>query len=371
MKTNPVLFNPLLQGKASYKGGKTINDIALPEEIQLYKLSSNENPIGPSPKAIEALNKVLPNLHIYPDRTDIRFREKLRDFYGKTMSVDHFLCSNSGVALLEMISRAFLQEGNEIIISNPAFGPYEMFALKQGAKVIDIPLMEPDFSLDADGILDAITENTRLIYVTNPNNPTGTYIPQDDIDYLVEHLPDHVILVYDEVYFHFADAEDFSLAMPYVLADKNVIAVNSFAKSYGLAGLRMGYGYAKPEIMNYMRNIQRPFFINIAGMEAAMAALDDKEHISATVKMVQTQKEKIYSCLEQIGAKYWRSQSNFILIKPPVSESQFEQDMLQYGLMVRPVANFGAPGCIRISIGNDAATDALIKALNQVYAKYT
>ncbi len=368
MKVNPVLFKSNLLSKVSYKGGKTLQDVDGSEKV--YKLSSNENPIGPSPMALEAVKNNLDSIHIYPDRTDVRFREKLSQYYGGVLGPDHFITSNSGVALLEMISRAFLQEGNEVIISNPAFSPYEMFARKQGATVIDVPLMEPSFSLDVTGILNAITTETRLLYITSPNNPTGTHIPKEDIDTIINNIPDHVLLIYDEVYFHFCDAPDFTLAIPYVENNQNIIAVNSFAKSYGLAGLRMGYGYGKPELMNYMRNIQRPFFINSLGMHAAMAALDDKEHIQSTVHTVHTQKQRIYETLDTLHVPYWKTQSNFILIKPPVSPDRFEEDMFAQKVMVRPVGNFGAPECIRITIGNQEATDALIKALQTVIPGY-
>ncbi len=360
---DPVLFNKNLLSNASYAGGKTLNEIDLSGIDKIYKLSSNENPIGPSPKATDAIRKHLNNVHIYPDRTDIRLREALVSYFNEKIDKEHFITSNSGVGLLEMICRAFLKEGDNIIISNPAFSPYEMFAGKMGAETIDIPLKAPDFSLDTDKIIASINYNTRLIFITNPNNPTGTYIPKKEIDKLVANLPEHTILIYDEVYYHFSHASDYTTGLGYVLNNENVITVNSFAKSYGLAGLRIGFGYGKPELMNYLRKFQRPFFINILGLEAGIAALSDKNHILKTVQTVFTQKERIYEALEKLGIQFWKTQANFILIKPSIDELLFEELMLKQGIMVRPVANFGAPGHIRITIGNEEATTALIKAL--------
>jgi histidinol-phosphate aminotransferase len=259
-----------------------------------------------------------------------------------------------------------MEEGTECIYSNPAFGPYRGFPKKVGATSINVPLIGPDFQLDIKGILAAINEKTRLVFVTNPNNPTGTYIPKAQIDALVEQLPEHVILVYDEVYFHFADAADYVQAIPYVLAGKNIIAINSFSKAYGLAGLRVGYSYSTPEIATYLQQLRRPFQINTLSMEAAIAALQDHDFIKETAQKVATEKAFLYQQLDQIGFKYWKSQANFILIQPPITPKEFEQFVLADGIMVRPVAGFGAPDCVRVTIGTREANRLFISACSRL-----
>lgn len=170
----------------------------------------------------------------------------------------------------------------------------------------------------------------------------------------------------DEVYYHFTDADDYSTALPYVNAGKKIIGVNSFSKAYGLAGLRLGYAYSTPEIAAYVRMLIKPFFINTLSLEAAIAALSDKEHLQKTANLIQTEKPRLYQVLDEVGMHYWKSQGNFILIKPTMDIKAFEEEMLKEGLMVRPVANFGAPGCVRVTIGTREANDAFIAALKSI-----
>lgn len=364
------IFRESLIPKGAYKGGKGKAEVLSKiGKKKLYKLSSNENVLGPSPKAIKAVKKHLNSISEYPDRTDNRFRNALSKYYGGLLNPSQFITDNSGVALLEMIQRAFLNKGNEIIISNPAFKPYHMFAKKLEANVIDIPLKGKNYKLDVEGILKAINKKTRLIFLTNPNNPTGTHIPKKQIDQLMDAIPDHVIVVFDEVYYQFADIEDYTTALPYVDAGKNIIAVNSFSKAYGLAGLRMGYAYSTEKIAQYISQVRVPFHLNTLGMEAAMAALEDKAFIKKTVKMIRDEKAYLYKELDKQGIKYWKTQANFITIKPKMNDKLFEEAMIKEGIMVRPVANFGAPKCVRVTIGEREANKAYIKALKKVLKK--
>jgi len=254
------LFKPYLQNGESYKGGKTLSE--LNSEKKIYKLSSNENPIGPSPKAVAAVKKMVGDFHYYPDRNGARLQAALADFYQQEIPAQQFFTGNSGSEILDFIIRGFLGEGLEAIICNPAFGIYNMFSGWQGAKVKDVPLLSPDFRLDVAGIINAITDQTRVIFLTSPNNPTGSYIPRADLESLLDQVPKHLVVVLDEVYYRFADAPDFVTAMEYVKKGHQIIAVNSFSKSYGLAALRIGYGYSTPEISKYLLMYNRPFLLN-------------------------------------------------------------------------------------------------------------
>ena len=309
----PLKFKSYLQAKAAYKGGKS-----KPVGKKIYKLSSNENMLGASPKAVAAVQAQLNNLSEYPDHNDLRFRLALEQFYGGLLRANQFITTNSGVANIELIVRGFLEEGTECIFSNPAFGPYRGFPKKVGATSIDIPLTGDNFQLDVNGILNAINEKTRLVFVTNPNNPTGTHLPKTQIDALVNNLPDHVVLLYDEVYYQYVQARDYVRALPYVLAGKNVIGINSFSKAYGLAGLRVGYSYSTPRIAEYLQQIRIPFMINSLSMTAAMAALTDTEFIKQTVQLIHQEKPYLYAAFEKMGIKYWKTQANFILVQPSI-----------------------------------------------------
>jgi len=361
----PIKFKPYLQAKAGYKGGKSLADVATTQK-KIYKLSSNENQYGSSPKAIAAIQEHINSLSIYPDRTDTRFRLALEKFYNCQLTNNQFITTNSGVGSIELIVRGFMGEGDECIYSNPAFGPYRGFPKKMGAKAIDVPLLGDNFDLNISGILNAITHKTRLIFITSPNNPTGTHLPKSQVDELINNLPDHVVLVFDEVYYQFADATNFVRPLPYVIAGKNVIGINSFSKAYGLAGLRVGYAYSTPEIADYLQQLRRPFMINTLSMEAAIAALEDTEFIEQTVQLVHREKVFLYQQLTQIGIKYWKTQANFILIQPAIAAKIFEEKMLQEGVMVRPVANFGAPDCVRVTIGTREGNEAFLKGCRKI-----
>jgi len=356
----PIKFKPYLQQKSTYKGGKSLSEVAGIDK-KIYKLSSNENQWGSSPKAIAAIKKHIDSLSNYPDNSDDRLRVALQKHYDGQLKSNQFLTTNSGVANIELIIRGFMEEGDECIFSNPAFGPYHEFPVKVGAKSIDIPLVGDDFLLDVEGILNAVNENTRLIFITSPNNPTGTHIPKRQIDELIDGIPDHVILVFDEVYFQFADAPDFVRALPYVLEGKNVIGINSFSKAYGLAGLRIGYSYSTPEIATYLQQLRIPFMINTMTLEGAMAALEDDEFINKTVNFVHKEKQFLYEQFDALGIKYWKTQANFILTQPDMDPVEFEGKILKEGIMVRPVAGFGAPKCVRITIGTREGNEALIE----------
>lgn len=360
MPLSEKLIKPYLLGVQGYKGGKPAS--AMNEDLKIYKLSSNENPVGPSPKAMAAIRAMSDQLHIYPDNTPDRLYSALGNYYD--VSPDMFIAGNSGSEMIELLMTAFVSAGDEIIISNPSFLVYSMFSKWRGASTIDVPLLAPDFALDVPGILGAVTDQTKLVFVTSPNNPTGSYIPRQQVEALIEALPDHVILVLDEVYYKFADASDYTTALPYALSGKQVIGVNSYSKTHGLAGLRLGYMYSNLEIATYIRGAVRPFLINSVSMAAAIAALGDEAWVTEVVRIVHQQKQRLYEALDRSGIHYWPSQGNFVLTRPR-DDQAFVEYLESQGIMTRPVGGFGAPGCVRITVGDEAATDALVQALAQ------
>lgn len=360
-----TIFKAHLQTNYEYRGGKNIPA----SNKKIYKLSSNENPLGASPKAIEAAQKALKQVDIYPDQTDIRLRQALvKDFNGK-LTEDQFITGNSGSEIIDMLLRAFVSEGDEVIFSNPCFLPYAAFSKWYGAKQIDIPLLEPNYDLDVEGILNAITDKTKVIFLTSPNNPTGTYIPKVILEDFLHRVPNNILIVFDEVYRHFADAPDYVSALPYVLEGHNVLGLNSFSKTYGLAGMRIGYGYTTKTIANYLRLIHKPFLMPLPSLEAAIGALNDTEFVQETVKTVAEGKQFLADSFASLGIKYWPTQANFFIIDPPLPEMEFTDKLMELGIMVRPVSQFGAPGKVRITIGDKEANHALINALQKLENK--
>ncbi len=360
------IFKSHLKDFKPYKGGKSRDEINSNGK-KLYKLSSNENILGPSPLALQAIQNEIHQVSQYPDRTDTKLRNALSEFYKETLSPKQFFTANSGVDVLDLICRAFLDHNSEVIISSPTFKPYILFAKKMGAKVIDIPLNPEEFSYDANAVLAAINENTRLVFLTNPNNPTGNIIPKQIVNKIINEVPDHVVVVHDEVYFQFAEEQtDYSQVVDQVNEGKAVIAVNSFSKAYGLAGMRVGYAYTTEEIAQYVSQFRRPFMLNKLGLAGAIAALKDDAFIDKTKALIRKEKTYLYQALDDLQIKYWKTAANFILIKPEMDDKIFEAKMLEEGIMVRPVANFGADECIRVTIGDREANTAYINALKKV-----
>jgi len=355
-------FKSYLTVKNVYKGGRSITATEAGQKV--YKLSSNEHPFGYSPKVKAALQQHLDHLHIYPDTTDARLRAALvKDFDGH-LQANQFIAAAGGSEVIDLTFRAFLREGDQVITSSPCFLPYSMFSKWLGARVIDVPLREPDYSLDVEGILEALTPRTRIVALTSPNNPTGTYIPRAILEYLLDRLPPDVLVIYDEVYRHFATADDYATGVEYVNAGYPVLAVNSFSKTYGLAAMRLGYGYTTPEIASYIHQICKPFLIPALSMEAGIAALEDHTFVQKTVDLIREERIFLSAAFERLGIEYTPSQANFFLVKPPVDDQVFVDHLIKNGIMTRPVTNFGAPGKVRISIGTREANETLVQALD-------
>ncbi len=353
--------------KKDYAGGITREEVKNRAQVEkIWKLSSNENILGPSPMAQKAIADCIQNLHEYDFRDDHQLKNAICESYPSLTS-ENIVTANSGIEALELITRGFLKPGLECIISHPTFVAYESMIENEGAKVVNIPLNPDDYTLEIEKILAAVNDKTRLVFVTNPNNPTGTYTNKKRIDYLINNLPDDVIVVYDEVYFHFADAFDFPRAYDYIKENKNVIGVHSFSKAYGLAGIRLGYAFSTPEIAEYLGNIKRPFIINTMTMIGGIAALKDTGHLEKTKDLIRTEKKWLYKEFDKLGIMYWPSQANFIFIHSKINLANFIDGMLNEGIMIRPCNKFGAPNGARITIGNREANTALIKAISNVY----
>tara|TARA_R110002050_G_scaffold202806_1_gene338065 strand:- start:93775 stop:94881 length:1107 start_codon:yes stop_codon:yes gene_type:complete len=361
-----TIFKTYVKEK-DYAGGVTREEIKVDKNVnQIWKLSSNENILGPSPLALQAINNSLQNIHEYDFRDDHLLKQAICNTYPNLTS-KNLISANSGIEVLELITRAFLSPGLECIISHPTFVAYESMIENEGCKVVNIPLESSDYTINVDAILKAVNSKTRLVFITNPNNPTGTYTDKKGIDFLINNLPNDVVVVYDEVYFHFADAPDFPRAYDYIKENKNVIGVHSFSKAYGLAGIRLGYGISTPKIISYLENIKRPFIINTLSMVAGINALKDTDHLEKTIRLISTEKKWLYQEFSKLDVKYWPSQTNFIFAEPKIETMSFVSKMLVQGIMIRPCDKFGAPNGVRITIGNREANTALIQAISCIY----
>lgn len=345
-----------------YIAGKPIEEtkreLGLKEVI---KLASNENPLGPSKKAVEAIKKNLANINRYPDSGGFYLKRKLAKHLGVLPS--NIVLGNGSDELIDIVIKTFVGEDENIITADITFLEYEIISKVNGRRILKVPLK--DFKYDLEGIKKRVDEKTKLIFIANPNNPTGTYVNRYEVENFISALPKNVLLVLDEAYDTFIDVNDFPNSLDYI-NNRNVIVFKTFSKSYGLAGLRIGYAIAKPQFTAYMERARQPFSVNILAQIAAIAALDDKEFLIRTRKKIQEGKNHIYNSLNQLGVAYVPSVANFILIDVRKDAISIFKAMLRYGVIVRDMKQYGLGNFIRVTIGTKKENEKFIKVLKKV-----
>ncbi len=351
----------------NYQGGLSVAEVrGQSNAAQIHKLSSNENPRGPSPAVVEAIQAAAPLLNSYPPRGDETLRQALVETHGQGLTVEHFFCANSGSEVLQVICRAFLQTDDDFVVCSPTFGAYVRFAAAQGANAIDVPLRSADFTHDIAAILAAVTDHTKLLFLCNPNNPTGAIMTADEFATLLAALPPHVTVVADQVYEHYVSRTDFPNTIGYVVDGKQVIIVQTFSKGYGLAGLRLGYAIAPPQLAAQLRQQVRNFHLSSLALAAGVTALADQAYMHESARLASTGKEYLYGELERLHVQTWPSEGNFVLIRPDCPVQQIYDGLLARGIMVRPTDSFGYPEGLRVTVGSEEANVAFIGALAEV-----
>jgi histidinol-phosphate aminotransferase len=351
-----------------YKPGLSIED--LPAELQYnqpLKLASNENPLGPSPLALEAIREQLPTLHIYPAKQlELQLRQSIATAISNQLGPEHIVIGSGGIEVLEFVARSYLNTLDaESVLPRQTFPFLARYNGRSGQKISFYDLDADDFSYDPDRIAAAITPQSRLVYVCNPNNPTGTYVPTRTLQQIIDVIPDDVLLIHDEAYCDFADAPDYPNALPYVLAGKNIFLMRTFAKIYGLAGLRLGYGIAKPQIIERVAGVKRNFHVNKLALVAGLAALNDAGHRQRTLANNTAGKQWLTVQLTGLGCRVWPSQANFVLFSHPSVPAQTLIDgLMAQAIIVRPA--FGLDNHIRLSIGTPEQNARLVESLTAV-----
>ncbi len=348
--------------------GAAAADVAPHEAVKrVYELANNENPLGPSPRVVDAINAVAPTLSYYPSFTDIELRRAIVDVLGRGLTPAHIFTGCSGFEALELITRACLGPGDEMILSSPTFsGAYRKVAEPLGARVIDVPLAEDTFRYRPEAVLDAISDKTRLVMLCNPNNPTGTVITAEAMERLMRGLPEHVLVVADEVYHHFVDAPDYPDSFRYVLEGRNIVIVHSFSKAYGLAGLRLGYGIARPDIANYIAGLQRGFHQNKLALAAGIAACADQAHVERSVAYLRGEAAWICQQFDRLDLRFWPPAANFVLFETPMPADELQTWLLARGFRLRGQTRVNLPYAMRLSLGLREANQAFIDALEAI-----
>lgn len=331
----------------AYEPGKPVEDLARELGItpsHIIKLASNENPLGPSPKAIEAMQKELHRAHFYPDGGAYYLREALATKFG--LKRENFILGNGSNEIIEFVSHAYVSPGDNVVTSAHAFAVYKLMAQLFGVTTIETP--DPGFVVSVDATLAAINPRTRIVFIANPNNPTGTLIQQDEIDRYMAAVPDHVLTVFDEAYYEFLDTPPDVLQ--YVREGRRVVVMRTFSKIQGLANLRIGYGIAPAYIANILQKTRQPFNANGIAQAGAIAALSDTEHEEKTRNITREGRTLLESTFAKLGLEYVPSSANFVLVHVGDGDAIF-QALLQKGIIVRAMRSYGLPEWIRVSVG--------------------
>ncbi|MCB8942886.1 MAG: aminotransferase class I/II-fold pyridoxal phosphate-dependent enzyme [Ardenticatenaceae bacterium] len=357
--------------RPEYKPGLSIED--LPPELrqkQPLKLASNENPLGPSPKALAAMCEALGNSHLYPSKQlDGRLRQAIADYWGRGLTADHIILGNGGLDVLELAARHYLAAPTADCVHPRVTFPFLARYCGRAARPLCFYDLDPDtFAYEPEAVLTAVTPHTGLVYVCNPNNPTGTYMTASQLDHLLANLPPKALLLHDEAYYHFHDAPDFPDAIGHVLAGANLLIIHTFSKIYGMAGLRLGYGIARPDIIAALANLQRPFHVNNLTLLAGLAALQDEEHLQKTVVNNENGRSWLTQQLQTLGCHVWPSQTNFLMFSHErITADTIVTQMLQEAIIMRPA--FGLANHIRLSIGTAEQNTRVIETLQKIIEK--
>lgn len=356
--------NPQLEGLVPYEPGKPVEDVARElglDPDSVVKLASNENPLGPSPKAVEAMKAAAERAHIYPDGGGYRLRSAIAKKFG--MEIGNVVLGNGSNEIIEFAGHAFLHPGASIVTAEHAFVVYRLMATLFGARTIEVA--DPDFVHDLDAMAAAITPDTREVFIANPNNPTGTLVGQDAIDRFMDKVPDHVVVIFDEAYYEFLDTPPDTLK--FVREGRNVVVMRTFSKIQGLAGLRIGYGLAPRPLAEVLQKTRQPFNANAIAQEGALAGLLDDEHQRRTKQVTDEGRNLLEGAFAGMGLRYVPSHANFVLVRVGDGDALFQR-MLRRGVIIRAMRAYKLPDWVRVSVGTAAENARFLEVFREELA---
>ena len=356
------LANPQLREITVYQPGKPIEETARELGLDpgaIIKLASNENPLGPSPMAMEAMREALEKGHLYPDGGGFCLCNAVAAKLG--LGPENVILGNGSNEVLEFLGHAFLNPGDDVVTSQYAFVVYKLIATSFGARTIEVP--SPDYQQNLVGMLAAITPKTRLVFVPNPNNPTGTLLSQRAIDDLISGVPENVIVVFDEAYFEFLDRPPDTLQ--FVREGRNIVVLRTFSKIHGLAGLRIGYAVGPADLVQVLHKTRQPFNVNSVAQVGALAALEDDEHLRDTKRVVDEGRAYLHEQFAKMKIRFVAGTANFVMVNVGDGHGVFEK-LLTQGIIVRPLNGYNLPEWVRISVGTMEENRKCVAALKEV-----
>jgi histidinol-phosphate aminotransferase len=345
-----------------YPPGKPIEELERELGVRnSIKLASNENPLGPSPKAIKAIQEKIPNLHRYPDGSAYYLRAKLSDIFG--VPFDRIIIGNGSNELIELLIRTFLSEGDAAVQIFPTFLMYEKIVTGAGGRMVSVPLK--GWKADPERIVEAVTPDVRFVFINNPNNPTGTALNREETSHLLSRIPEDVIVILDEAYIEFVTDPSVVDGTELMDIHPRLCVLRTFSKLYGLAGLRIGYGFGAPGLIDFMHRVRQPFNANALAQAAALAALDDEEFRKRTLAVVAEGLAFLHKSLDSLGLEYVPTQTNFFLIRIPGGGKSLYESMLKEGVIIRAMDSYGLKDYIRISVGTEQENRRFIDTLKK------
>lgn len=350
-----------------YSPGKPIEEVKRELGIShIVKLASNENSLGPSPKAVEAMAQFAAKMHLYPDAASFDLRNALAASLGVTP--DSIVTGNGSDDIIHLLGVTFLEPGDEIVQGDPSFVRYEAAAILNNTVCHMVPLTA-DWVHDLDAMAARCNENTRLVFIANPNNPTGTIVGREALRRLLDSVPKRALVILDEAYYEYAaDSPHYPNGVDFVREGYNVVVLRTFSKAYGLAGLRIGYGVMRPDIAHWLHRTREPFNVNYMAQFAAIAALEDTDHVTRTVTMNEAGKQEFYAAFDALGLDFAPTFANFVWVNVGKESRPVYQALLERGVITRTGDVFGAPTFLRVTIGTPEENAKFLTALREVLA---
>ena len=346
-----------------YKPGKPLEELEREYGIdRSIKLASNENPLGPSPMAVKAIQEAIGKLNRYPDGSGHDLIQKISEHMR--VSPNNIILGNGSDEIIGMLTCALLRSGDEAILPQPSFLMYEIMIRFADATPVFVPLT--DLAIDLKGIIASITSKTRMVFLCNPNNPTGTVISQKDFEDFMGSIPPEMVVVVDEAYFEFVRGQKCAGSIEYLDETRPLVTLRTFSKVYGLAGLRIGYGIMPAAVAGLLNRVRQPFNANSLAQVGARAALDDKDFLKKTLTLTHEGLDFLYAELDRLGIKYFPTQTNFFLIDVEKNADEVFESMLGYGVIIRSMASYGYPRYIRINVGLKEENARFIEVLEKV-----
>jgi histidinol-phosphate aminotransferase len=356
---------PNIEGIRPYKPGRPIEQVVRELGIKgpIVKLASNENPLGPSLRALAALRRVLSELHFYPEDSGYTLRAKLSTTFK--VDLDSIILGNGSVEIIMMACLAYLEPGDDLVMSDHSFMMARNGAAIMNARLVEVPTLE--YAHDLEQILSSITPRTKIVYLDNPINPLGTIVTRDALNDFIARVPEHVLVILDEAYAEYITSREYPKSLDYYNQNKNVLILRTFSKIYGLAGMRIGYGFARPEIIGCLAKVRLPFNASRGAQAAAVAALDDKRHVVRSRQTNEAGKEFLYRELKKLNKVFYlKSYANFVFINFAVDSQEIFEQLQHRGVIARMVKEYNFPNALRVSVGTLAENKRFVKALSEV-----